>query len=52
MILRPSWKLMNMHLPIFTEVLCYNKNIDDLHSVLNTSNNESGSVAASGENQE
>jgi len=24
MILRPAWKLMNMHLPIFTEVLGYN----------------------------
>ena len=24
MILRPSWKLMNVHLPIFTEVLGYN----------------------------
>lgn len=23
MILRPAWKLMNSHLPIFTEVLCY-----------------------------
>lgn len=24
MILRPAWKLLNMHLPIFTEVLGYN----------------------------
>jgi hypothetical protein len=30
MILRPAWKLMNMHLPIFTEVLGYNKNIAEV----------------------
>jgi len=28
MILRPAWKLMNMHLPIFTEVLGYNKSME------------------------
>ena len=30
MILQPSWKLLNKHLPIFTEVLGYNKLIKDL----------------------
>jgi hypothetical protein len=30
MILRPAWKLMNMHLPIFTEVLGYNKSIQEV----------------------
>lgn len=24
MILKPAWKLLNSHLPVFTEVLCYN----------------------------
>ena len=30
MILRPAWKLMNMHLPIFTEVLGYNQPISEV----------------------
>ena len=34
MILRPAWKLMNMHLPIFTEVLGYNKNINELKNLI------------------
>ena len=34
MILRPAWKLLNMHLPIFTEVLGYNKNINNLASLM------------------
>ena len=36
MILRPAWKLMNMHLPIFTEVLGYNQNIQQLKSLVDT----------------
>ena len=35
MILRPAWKLMNMHLPIFTEVLGYNKSIADIEELKN-----------------
>lgn len=27
MILRPAWKLLNQHLPVFTEVLAYNQPI-------------------------
>lgn len=30
MILRPAWKLMNSHLPIFTEVQGYNQKIENL----------------------
>jgi len=30
MILQPSWKLLNKHLPIFTEVQGYGKNLSDL----------------------
>ena len=30
LILHPSWKLLNFHLPIFTEVLGYNKSLKDL----------------------
>mmetsp|Transcript_11746 Transcript_11746/g.18004 ORF Transcript_11746/g.18004 Transcript_11746/m.18004 type:complete len:130 (-) Transcript_11746:222-611(-) len=45
MILRPSWKLLNLHLPIFTEVLSYNKKIEEIHSSqLNNSNHDSGSA--------
>ena len=36
MILRPAWKLMNMHLPIFTEVLGYNQDIKQLKSLIDT----------------
>lgn len=32
MILRPAWKLMNSHLPIFTEVLCYNQDLKELRA--------------------
>lgn len=32
MILRPSWKLLNFHLPIFTEILGYKKTIQELRS--------------------
>lgn len=35
MILRPSWKLLNIHLPIFTEVLGYNKDFKKLKSAEN-----------------
>jgi hypothetical protein len=34
MILRPAWKLMNSHLLIFTEMLGYNKKIEDLKGIL------------------
>jgi len=34
MILRPAWKLMNMHLPIFTEVLGYNNDINQLKELI------------------
>ena len=27
MILKPAWKLLNFHLPVFTEVLCYNQSL-------------------------
>ena len=30
MILKPAWKLLNFHLPVFTEVLGYNISIKDL----------------------
>lgn len=30
MILKPAWKLLNFHLPVFTEVVGYNKNILEL----------------------
>ena len=30
MILHPAWKLLNFHLPIFTEVLGYNQSLKDL----------------------
>ena len=29
-ILQPAWKLLNFHLPIFTELLGYNSKIEDL----------------------
>lgn len=32
MILKPSWKLLNFHLPVFTEVLCYKKNLSDIQN--------------------
>lgn len=32
MILKPAWKLLNFHLPIFTEVLGYNKSMKELQS--------------------
>lgn len=35
MILRPAWKLMNMHLPIFTEVLGYNMSLEQISKILN-----------------
>lgn len=31
MILKPSWKLLNFHLPVFTEVLGYGQPISKLH---------------------
>lgn len=30
MILKPAWKLLNSHLPIFTDVIAYNKSIESL----------------------
>ena len=30
MILHPAWKLLNFHLPIFTEVLGYNQSLKEL----------------------
>ena len=30
MILKPAWKLLNSHLPIFTEVVAYNQPIESL----------------------
>jgi hypothetical protein len=30
MILHPAWKLLNFHLPIFTEVLGYNQSLREL----------------------
>lgn len=36
MILRPAWKLMNMHLPIFTEVLGYDHDIKELKSLIDS----------------
>lgn len=32
MILKPSWKLLNFHLPIFTEVLGYHTNIKEIRN--------------------
>ena len=32
MILKPAWKLLNFHLPIFTEVLGYNVSLKELIS--------------------
>ena len=29
MILKPSWKLLNSHLPVFTEVVAYNNPLPD-----------------------
>lgn len=40
MILQPSWKLLNKHLPIFTEVLGYNKLIKDLQFLDHDSNTQ------------
>jgi len=34
MILRPAWKLMNSHLPVFTEVQGYNMKISELRNKL------------------
>lgn len=34
MILRPAWKLMNSHLPVFTEVQGYNQNLAQLRKML------------------
>lgn len=28
MILKPAWKLLNFHLPVFTEVLGYNRKME------------------------
>ena len=28
MILKPAWKLLNFHLPVFTEVLGYNRQVE------------------------
>lgn len=33
MILKPAWKLLNSHLPIFTEVVAYNQSIESLGEV-------------------
>ncbi len=30
MILKPAWKLLNFHLPVFTEVLGYNASLEDI----------------------
>jgi len=30
LILKPAWKLLNSHLPIFTEVVAYNQSLDSL----------------------
>ena len=30
MILKPAWKLLNSHLPVFTEVVAYNQPIESL----------------------
>ena len=30
MILKPAWKLLNIHLPVFTEVLGYGSNLSEL----------------------
>ena len=42
MILRPAWKLMNMHLPIFTEVLGYNREISELHDIIKAQREKEG----------
>ena len=41
MILRPAWKLMNSHLPIFTEALGYNQRVQDLRKLLNEGDEDS-----------
>ena len=41
MILQPSWKLLNKHLPIFTEVLGYKKKIKDLEFLEQNTNTQS-----------
>ena len=38
MILEPAWKLINLHLPIFIEVVCYNKKIEFTEDELMTMN--------------
>jgi hypothetical protein len=43
MILRPAWKLMNNHLPIFTEVLGFNHDIKNLKNIKNIKNEEDSS---------
>ena len=40
MILKPAWKLLNSHLPIFTEVVVYNQSLDSLRSEDNDENEE------------
>jgi len=42
MILRPAWKLMNMHLPIFTEVLGYKKDIGELLEIIRLQREKEG----------
>ena len=32
LILKPAWKLLNSHLPIFTEVVAYNQPIESLRA--------------------
>lgn len=32
MILKPAWKLLNFHLPVFTEVLGYSKSLKEIQS--------------------
>lgn len=53
MILRPAWKLMNLHLSIFTETLAYNTKISEVEKIVKGKDCASGrnSSNTSGDNQ-
>ena len=40
LILKPAWKLLNSHLPIFTEVVAYNESISSLKDALGQDDDE------------
>ena len=51
-ILRPAWKLMNFHLPIFTEVVCYSAKLSTLDQILKSSLVIRENSEASSDNQQ